>query len=289
MTVEVFSPERFEILFRDRWTTTGLAEETAQINRGLLQREFEELARIAPRRAESGLSYFKDERDGSITTAEHQGETSASSGKRFEEHLAMALWSLGANWPCNESDSLHFLDYQFPLKAVQDDKRIGKIDLLGLTDKGRMVIVELKVPPRSKGNRGEPPVSALIQGLRYAAIVQANHAPIAREVQNRFGKQVIDLPPVVQILAPKQWWARWADLADSTRRKAGKWEREFLRLSRDVEEKIGIGIECLALDIDERDLDYSVDGRTPRLGDTPSISLVLLDQSVLFGPPLGSA
>ena len=289
MTVEVFSPERFEILFRDRWTTTGLAEETAQVNRELLQREFEELAKIAPRRADSGLSYFKDERDGSITTKERQSEPFASSGKRFEEHLAMALWSHDASWPRSENESIHFLDYQFPLKAVHDDKRIGKIDLLGLTAKGRLVVIELKVPPSSKGSRGEPPVSALIQGLRYAAIVQANHAPIAREVQNRFDKQVIDLPPVVQILAPKKWWTRWADLADSTRRKAGKWEREFLRLSRDVEEKIGIGIECLALDIDERDLDYSVDGRTPRLGDTPSISPVLLDQSVLFGTPFGSA
>lgn len=288
MTVEVFSPEGFKILFNKNWTTRNLATETEQIDRELLLFEFRELTKTAPRRAESGKNYFSNERVGSVTTSRRIDDSAAASRKRFEEHLAMALWHLKANWPCNRVETFRLLDYQFPLKSARGDKGIGKIDLLGLTDSGRLIVVELKVPSRSASNRGEAPVSALLQGVRYAAIVQANLQFIDSEIQRRFDKKVTGPPPVVQILAPKEWWERWANLTGSTRRKAGAWEGAFVRLARDVEERVGVEVQCLALDVDEDELDYGADGRTPRLGGTPSIYPVLLDQSILFGPALGT-
>ena len=42
------------------------------------------------------------------------------------------------------------LYYQFPLKAKQADKGIGKVDLRGATDRGRLIVIELKVKPEKK-------------------------------------------------------------------------------------------------------------------------------------------
>jgi len=285
--VEVFSQEGFKILFNKNWTITNLAAETERIDRELLLFEFHKLAKTAPRRAENGKKFFSDERNGSVSTKQRIDDSATGNRKRFEEHLAMALWNCKANWPCSRVEAFQLLDYQFPLKSAHDDKGIGKIDLLGLTDSGRLIVVELKVPARSASNRGETPVSALLQGVRYAAIVQANLEFIDSEIKCRFDKKVTNLQPVVQILAPKEWWKRWANLASSTRRKAGAWERTFIWLARDVKERVGVETQCLALDVDEDDLDLGADGRTPRLGGTPSICPVLLDQSDLFGPALG--
>ena len=250
--------------------------------------EFLQLTKTAPRRAESGKNYFSNERNGSVSTIRRIDDSANGSGKRFEEHLAMALWNLKANWPCDSVEAFRLLDYQFPLKSALSDKGIGKIDLLGLTDSGRLIVVELKVPSRSASIRGETPVSALLQGVRYAAIVRANLAFIESEIRRRFDEMVTDHTPVVQILAPKEWWKRWTNLASSTRGKAGAWERAFIRLSRDVEERIGVEVQCLALDVSKENLDYGASGRTPSLGETPLIYPVFLDQSDLFGPALGS-
>ena len=282
--MEIIPGGQFKILFNKKWNTTGLAEATARIDRELLLREFTQLRRTAPRRAERGKTYFSDKRNGSISTTQRKDDSPAGDRKRFEEHLAMALWNFKADWPCGGSESLRILDYQFPLKSARGDRGIGKVDLLGLINKKKLVVIELKVPPRSAANRGEPPVSAFLQGLCYAAVVQANLASIANEIQHHFGESIADIPPTIQILATKHYWERWANLANSTRRKAGEWEREFIRLIQDVEKRIGIAVECLALDVEYGDLEYGVDGRNPRLAKAPSVFRVLLNQAQLFGP-----
>ena len=284
--MDVFSQERFKILFRKKWTTTGLAAETAGIDRELLQNEFEELKKLAPRRAATGKCYFSDQRNGSISTKQRIDNSSKADRKRFEEHLAMALWGLKASWPGSDGKTFELLDYQFPLKSAQSDRGIGEVDLLGLTEAGKLVVVELKVPSRSAGARKDAPVAALVQGLRYAAIVQANMEAIASEIQNCFKMQVTEAPPAVQIIAPKSWWTSWTDLPESTRRKAGEWERELTRLMRDVEKNLWVRVECLALDIQEEDLEFEMDGRRPHLNKIPPLYPVWLDQSCLFGPAL---
>ena len=122
-----------------------------------------------------------------------------------EEYLAVALWNFcgRSRWLRGPGGGrLRPLDYQFPLKARQSDYGIGKVDLLALTEGGPLVIIELKVKPKNGRERGETPVKALMQGLRYAAIVEANQAVIAHEAQQHYKVCVSDERPIVQVLAP---------------------------------------------------------------------------------------
>ena len=228
------------MLLNSKWPTTGLALDIDRVDRNALVKEYEKTVNAAPRRHDRGKPYFVTGHDGCLPG-------NAASG-RFEEHLAMAIWRFrGMHWPRLDGGWFQFLDYQFPLKDAQANPGVGKIDLLGVTNCGRLLVSELKVA-RSTG-RGESPMAALMQGLRYAAIVDANsdaiacEAAVAREVSVDS-----DQRPVVQILAPKKWWHGWLQLEGSTRRKAGPWEREFAALTYDIEKRLGIPVECLAMD-----------------------------------------
>ena len=129
----------------------------------------------------------------------------------------MALWNLDCLWPRLGGGHHRFLDYQVPLKAKQADCGIGKIDLLGVTDRGRLIVVELKYP---RSGRGDSPQHALMEGLRYAAIVEANLEPLASEAGKRFGVKVDDkMPPIVQVLGPGSWWRDWLDPGLKSRRQ----------------------------------------------------------------------
>ena len=92
------------------------------------------------------------------------------------------------------------LHYQFPLKAKQADKGIGKVDLLGATDRGHPIVIELKVKPEKRSGgadaRGDTPLRALMEGLRYAAIVEANLDVLAREAKSRFSVETVKEPPL---------------------------------------------------------------------------------------------
>ena len=76
----------------------------------------------------------------------------------------------------------------------------GEVDLLGATDQECLVVIERKVP-RKDGSRGDMPLLALIEGLRYAAVVHANQRTIPAEANRRFAVWVPDAPPIVQILS----------------------------------------------------------------------------------------
>ena len=119
------------------------------------------------------------------------------------------------------------------------------------TEKTRLstahAVVELKVR-RTDGSRGDTPLLALIQDLRYAAVVHANHRAIAAEAMDCFVINVPDEPPIVQVLAPEDWWRGWCDMNPRTRRVAGQWESKFLELSAQLEARLGIVIECVSLE-----------------------------------------
>ena len=181
----------------------------------------------------------------------------------------MALWNCKEWWPHPNGSRFYLLDYQFPLKAWQSDEGIGKIDLLGLTDQGRLMVIEMKVKSRDKNNRGDTPAAAMLQGLRYAAIVQANQEEIAEEAKHRFNIPINSDPPIVQVFAPKDWWQGWLKLGKSTRRAAGDWETAFIKLSEDIEQQIGIPIEYLEIETNGSALTIGGDGQPPRLNHIP--------------------
>ena len=256
---------------RDNWNrTTGLAAYIAGIDVNALCREYEQLVENAPSRSARDKCYFVG----------HSGVT--SSGKwsnRKEEHYAVALCNLGLAWPQPDGGESRLLDYQVPLKARQSDRGVGKIDLVGVTDRGRLMVIEVKIAPERGGSRGDTPVRALIEGLRYAAIAWANVDAIAAEAKKCFGATIVKEPPVVQILADSAWWRGWLEMAGSTRNAAGDWEAPFAYLVRALNERLGVEIQCLALE--DASLTMGLEGRPPVLDREPAAHAVDVERRVI--------
>ena len=265
-----FTAEAFPYLHKEGFFakqlnhTTDLVRNIRNVKRDQLHEEFRELIECAPRRADAGKDYFVN----------HSGVP--SSGKRAnswsEEILAMALWNERIFLPRSDGTEIFMLDYQFPLRASSSDSGIGEVDLLGITNQGQLMVIELKVKPVGVNNRGYTPAAALLQGLRYAAIVQANFGSIARELKQRFEISIPNEPLIVQVLAPEDWWNGWIGLEASTRRAAGKWEIAFEKLAKDIEGRIGIAIECAALNVKRGGISFNEEGR-PKLDCKPEILL----------------
>ena len=154
------------------------------------------------------------------------------------------------------------------------------MDLVGVTETGRLVVIELKVKQEGQNARGATPLEALMQVLRYAAIAYANWCAIIAEAKEakekkRFGAEISDDPPIVQILAPKAWWRGWTVMKEATRKAAGDWEPAFSELIEDMSGRLDIYIECLALtDVGPTDIDYGQPGgkkQSPSLRQVPSL------------------
>ena len=270
-----FSSRQFPVLFPKRSTTTGLADSIVGIDVDALCREYDQLRKAAPSRSARNKRYFVG----------HDGRPQAKyPDNPSEKHLAIALCRLKAQWPRARGGWQRLLDYQVPLKASRSDTGLGEVDLLGATDQGRLVVIELKVR-RKDGSRGDTPLLALMEGLRYAAVVHANHRAIATEARKCFAISVSEHPPIVQILAPEDWWCGWCDISGSTRRAAGRWESTFLDLSAELKAQLGIVIECMSLQgIGLADVAW--DGHGPHLGKTPAMHRVCLDGAPAPTPAL---
>jgi hypothetical protein len=147
---------------------------------------YRDLRANAPRRAQGYLSQ------------RHLGITSSrGSSNRQEEHLAAGLFRRG-ELPLPNGERLRLLDYQFPLKSVRGVSGIGKVDLLGLYDDGVLAVVELKVRANSEDRR-----IALLEGLIYGAIVEANIEQIAQEISVARGCHVSRTRPKILVVAPR--------------------------------------------------------------------------------------
>ena len=259
--------ELYPISFRDRWPATELEVSIASIIDADVADEYRNLRENPPRRS----SYFSRQHNG--TTKERPADTR---GIQWEPRYAMALWNLNRRQPRPGDGWQWFRDYQVPLKAVRSNRGIGKIDLLGITDRGRFIVVELKSP---HGGRGQSPVHALMEGLRYAAIVEANLGTLAREARTRFGCEVdAEAPPIVQVLGTISWWRDWLD-PGLRNRATGDWNLPFAKLASAFEARTGVTVECLATDTD---IATAVDGlrrRRPALSSPPTFYAVCLDQN----------
>ena len=222
---------KFPLLFKRQWRARGLDAAIAAVNIATLAAEYHALRGCAPQRARWGKEYFVG----------HKRTPGGDASNRREEQLALALCDRSARWPWPGGDWLRPLDYQFPLKARQNDAGIGKIDLLGVTDVGRLVVVELKVDGKG-GSRSNPPPAALMEALRYAAILQANQSIIASEAKAKFDALVSDEAlPAIMLLGTEAWWQSWLTL-----RAAGSWPAAFVCLLNQIETQIGIPVRCMA-------------------------------------------
>ena len=240
----------FPELFRKRWSKRRLAEEIVGLDVEALRAEYDRLFHAAPRRSERQRYLLG-----------HTGIPSTISlTNRREEHVAIALVGLDVSWPLGDGSRVRFIDYQVPLKERRADAGIGKIDLLGLTDRGRLVVTELKVIGQS-GGVSDPPPTALLEGLRYAAVVQANQAAIAREVEEVHGIAPSSELPLVYILGERPWWDAWLQ---------GGVAQVFGEVVGRISAAVGLPIELGSLS--DVDLTYGSGGTAPRLNMTPQVS-----------------
>lgn len=192
-----------ELLFTRRWPKFSMAQDVAKMDISAYFQAYQSLSEQAPRRA-FGQPYLGG-RSGYPST---EGVTN-----RREEHFSIAMVNSQQNWLLPDGTVFELIDYQVPLKAKRSDRDIGKIDMFGLTEHGRAVLVELKVIGHSGGSSDPPPV-ALLKGLRYASIFEANLQRIADELRETFGRHMILERPDIVVLGEADWWSRW--LQEST-------------------------------------------------------------------------
>ena len=224
---------KFPLLFAKQWRARGLDAAIASVNITTLAAEYHGVRGSAPQRALRGKAYFVG----------HTGSTpGGGTSNRREEHLARALCDHGSRWSWPGGGWIRPLDYQVPLKARQNDAGIGKIDLLGVTDVGRFVVVELKVDGAG-GRRSDSPLAALMEALRYAAILHANQSVVASEAKAKFDALVSDeAPPAIMLIGTDAWWQSWLTL-----KAAGTWTAPLARLLNQIKLQIGVPVSCMAI------------------------------------------
>ncbi len=215
---------------------------------GRLVHPYEDLLRAAPRRHDRGKRYLHG-RTG-ITSS------GASSNQR-EQHLAVALYNAsrdGAAFVLPDRRPLVIIDYQMPLKARQDDRGVGKIDLFAIVDGTLPCVVELKVAGET--TYGDTPLRALLEGLAYCAIVEANAADIASERAEQHGLSASR--PTLVVMAPDNYWAGYLNHP-----RAGRWLSAVHDLVSGLREALRLEAHLVAL-LDAR-FEMGLSGQPARL------------------------
>ena len=212
-----------------RW----FADACERLTREELAQKYQIEMEQAPSRASVGKSYLIDTHHGVPSTG--------SSTTRHEEHLALAIFnqhrppSAGLQIP--DGEELHILEYQLPLKARRSDAGVGKVDLLGITASGQAAIVELKA-----AQGGDTPLRALVEGLAYTAIIEANLAGLREEVQQRYSRTMTTDTPRLIVMAPEEYWARFR-----ARLAAASWENQLRAVADRIAEGTGVAVDFVAL------------------------------------------
>ena len=241
-----------DLLFPRRWPKSSLAEDISNMDVAAYREAYRSLMTQAPKRPPARP--YLGGRTGFPNT---EGATN-----RREEHFAIAMVNAQQSWTLPDGQALELLDYQVPLKARRADREIGKIDMFGLTEHGRPVVAELKVISHSGGPSDPPPV-ALLEGLRYAAILEANLARIADELRKRFGREMIPERPDILILGEAEWWSRWLGPGDAV--KSALEEK-----ARDLSKALELGIVFAS--VPDTTVQYGQSTRAPRLAELPRFS-----------------
>lgn len=186
-----------------------------------LVQKYKSLLEKAPRRHERGKKYFV-------------GHDVFSGGKvnsnRKEEHLAGALFNecrKGKRFLLPDKRKLQIIDYQFPLKARQSDKGVGKVDLMGVINDQTPCVIELKVDQKG-GGKADTPLRALLEGLAYCAIVEANKKEIWKEAQGNLGITFKGPRPHLMILGTANYWSYYLNQPS-----AGSWRPALNKLIAD--------------------------------------------------------
>ena len=230
---------------------SGFSQTAAEIEVDRLADAYAELREVAPKRHASNRSYLAG-RDGVTSSGRYSN--------RREEHLAVALCNAsqeGASFTLPDGAGLEFIDYQTPLKARRNDRGVGKVDILGVVDGSALCVIELKI--QSQGSSlGDTPLRAYLEGLAYCAIIEANAADIAKEVEARTGHALHEHSPVLVVMAPEEYWLKYL-----AHKRVGDWWPVIQRLADQVQSRTRVETRFVA--IQDCTFAMGLEGKPPKL------------------------
>jgi len=201
----------------------GLAERTDTLNIDELVTAYHQTVARAPQRAVVFKRYLVSTHDGR-----------GGSDPRSQEKVAAKAIFNRRRPVMIAGEPVEILDYEVPLAARGSDGGVGDVDLLGRSSvSGRPWIIELKV-----GANTEPPYSALLQALRYSAMVDANRRQLSTEVKARTNGSELTWPGVIVVAADRTYWERW----ERESPRAGDWLSALRQLAARVTEALGIQV-----------------------------------------------
>jgi len=158
------------------------------------------------------------------------------------------------------------LDYQFPLKAPQGDKGIGKVDLFGVAGNSKPSVIELKIHSANQG-MADTPLRAFLEALAYCALVEANLTDIVQEAFDQFGCEFTQSRPTLVVMATKEYWSAYLHHP-----KTGDWWPALRGLADQLE--ASFGLESLFLVLRDADFSMGLDGQKPQMqGDCSMMNL----------------
>jgi hypothetical protein len=166
-------------------------DEANQTDMAELAEEYQALRQSAPRRTRNYLEVARNSQALVSTT-------------RLEERLAAQLATRRTRLRLPDRSIVHTVDFPVPLKEIRADAKVGKIDLLGISD--RVVVIEVKVGRQAGG--GDNPLAALLEALSYAAMVEANHQRFAYDLR-MFGLEASEPKPWIMVLGDERYWGYW--------------------------------------------------------------------------------
>jgi len=256
----------------------GFREAAARLTGEGLAEMYQQEVANAPKRYDADKKFLVGQKG----TVPRGGKVS-----RPHEHLAIAVVNRfrsageGLDLPAAPAgDTLDSFAYQVPLKVRQTDpdKRIGKVDLVGAIPEDRLAIVVLKYvsPSATRGSTGDTPLRALLEGLTYTAIVQANRNEILGEIDATYGRKLCDAPPVLIILGNTRYWEL---CRKREAQKGAAWINQMERLAQDIDENLGIAVRYFGLKL-QGDPGWEYEDEKPVLVGTP-----VLDRA--WGPGAG--
>lgn len=164
-----------------------------------------------------------------------------------EDHLAMALSTDSAMLQVVTGDfkALQVLAYKFPLYSAHSGPGLRAADLFAAVDGTAPCVIELKKTRKSKNSTqssADSPLYALLQGLKYCAVVERNMPDIADE-SKRLPMPTLKLTPLhLMVMAPSDYWSHFIDHLET-----GNWQLELKQLAVALTNELGIKIHFIAL------------------------------------------
>jgi hypothetical protein len=151
-----------------------------------------------------------------------------------------------------DGTAIQLVGCRVPLRAAaasagDPDRGVGELDLLGVTEEGRLAVIALAhvEPDAARAGTGDTPLRMMLEGLASAAIAWANRDALREEIAAAFAREVGDEPPLLVLLGAARYW-------DLCRRRAAQkgagWIHQMERLAREIDAGVGARVQYLTLE-----------------------------------------